>query len=201
MNLDLMRDAKESVCRMADTAVADMDPKFSNLPSVQYELPDGNIVDVGVERFLVPEILCDWTGFDSRQPDFVALGYGFVPGEPICSASSPAVRGLPLLAVDAVRKCDADCHTNLLSNIVVAGGGSSLEGTPDRLRYEIEQHVHSSATTASKVKLLASGNAERAMSCWLGGSILASLGAFHEMWMTKADYEEYGPGIVDKKCP
>jgi len=36
---------------------------------------------------------------------------------------------------------------------------------------------------------------------WIGGSILASLGAFHQMWMSKAEYDEHGSVIVDRKCP
>ena len=60
MTLQLVRDIKESVCRMSDQAVVEGDPKFNNLlPSVPYELPDGTLLDIGSERFLVPEILCD----------------------------------------------------------------------------------------------------------------------------------------------
>ena len=42
---------------------------------------------------------------------------------------------------------------------------------------------------------------ERALCAWLGGSILASLGSFHEMWISRQEYEEYGASIVDRKCP
>jgi len=33
------------------------DPRFSNVPRVPYELPDGTIIHTGIERFRVPEIL------------------------------------------------------------------------------------------------------------------------------------------------
>lgn len=39
------------------------------------------------------------------------------------------------------------------------------------------------------------------VSTWLGGSILGSLGSFHEMWLSKAEYEEGGAQLIDKKCP
>ena len=40
----------------------------------------------------------------------------------------------------------------------------------------------------------------RKYSAWIGGSILSSLSTFEEMWMTVAEYEEYGPAIVHRKC-
>jgi actin-like protein 6A len=35
----------------------------------------------------------------------------------------------------------------------------------------------------------------------LGASILGSLGHFNEMWITKAEYEEHGASIINRKCP
>lgn len=42
---------------------------------------------------------------------------------------------------------------------------------------------------------------ERRYSVWIGGSVLASLGSFQQMWMSKAEYAEYGPGLIHKKAP
>ncbi|GLT71374.1 hypothetical protein SLA2020_434000 [Shorea laevis] len=51
-------------------------------------------------------------------------------------------------------------------------------------------------------KVLASGNAtERRFSVWIGGSILASLGSFQQMWFSKAEYEEHGASYIQRKCP
>ena len=35
---------------------------------------------------------------------------------------------------------------------------------------------------------------------WRGGAGLASLSTFEEMWITKDEYDESGPGIVHRKC-
>lgn len=35
----------------------------------------------------------------------------------------------------------------------------------------------------------------------VGGSILASLGSFQQMWMSKQEYEEHGAGMIHKKAP
>ena len=42
---------------------------------------------------------------------------------------------------------------------------------------------------------------ERRYSVWIGGSILASLGTFQQMWMSKAEYQEYGAGLIHTKAP
>ena len=41
---------------------------------------------------------------------------------------------------------------------------------------------------------------ERKYSVWIGGSILASLSTFQQMWISKAEYDESGPSIVHRKC-
>jgi actin-related protein len=47
----------------------------------------------------------------------------------------------------------------------------------------------------------AAGNQiERKSSSWLGGSILASLGTFNQLWISKKEYEEIGPSIIETKC-
>ena len=42
---------------------------------------------------------------------------------------------------------------------------------------------------------------ERRFGSWIGGSILASLGSFQQMWISKHEYEENGKSQVDRKCP
>lgn len=46
-----------------------------------------------------------------------------------------------------------------------------------------------------------SSSTERRFANWIGGSILASLDSFHQMWISKAEYDEVGVNIVHKKCP
>jgi actin, other eukaryote len=47
-----------------------------------------------------------------------------------------------------------------------------------------------------KIKVIAPP--ERKFSTWIGGSILASLPTFQQIWMTKDEYEEFGPGIINR---
>jgi actin-related protein len=105
---------------------------------------------------------------------------------------------------DAAYRCDRDQQVALLGNVVVGGGGACLGPTeqalPDLIREQVESIIHTH-TPGWRVKVLAPGFQERSVLSWLGGSILASMGTFHDMWITKAEYEEWGSAIVNRKCP
>lgn len=100
------------------------------------------------------------------------------------------------MANAALSAVDVDIRPNLLANIVVTGGSTLLNGFNDRLNHEIQ-----TLYPGARVRLQAPGNTvERKYAAWVGGSILASLGAFHQMWISKKEYEEVGAGIVEKRC-
>ena len=69
-----------------------------------------------------------------------------------------------------------------------------LSGIADRMQKEIA----AMATPTMKTKIIAPP--ERKYSTWIGGSILASLPTFQQMWISKQEYDEYGPSILHKKC-
>ncbi|KAI2640920.1 chromatin remodeling and histone acetyltransferase complexes subunit putative [Xylaria nigripes] len=101
---------------------------------------------------------------------------------------------------DLIKAClsavDVDLRPNLLGNVVVTGGTSLLNGFNDRLNNEL-MAMH----PGMKIKLHAAGlTTERRFGAWIGGSILASLGTFHQMWISRKEYEENGANIVEKRC-
>ena len=67
-------------------------------------------------------------------------------------------------------------------------------GISDRMYKEIT----GLAPSSMKVKIIAPP--ERKYSVWIGGSILASLSTFQQMWISKQEYDESGPSIVHRKC-
>jgi actin-related protein len=67
-------------------------------------------------------------------------------------------------------------------------------GLSDRMQKEIA----ALAPSSMKVKIIAPP--ERKYSVWIGGSILASLSSFQQMWISKQEYDETGPSIVHRKC-
>jgi actin-related protein len=111
---------------------------------------------------------------------------------------------IPHMVCDSAFRCDRDQQASLLGNVVVAGGGACLGPTdqalPDYLREQVEAIIHQH-TPGWRVKVLSPNLQERSICSWLGGSILGSLGTFHEMWITKKEYDEWGSAIVNRKCP
>ncbi|KAL3932943.1 MAG: hypothetical protein SGBAC_010616 [Bacillariaceae sp.] len=108
------------------------------------------------------------------------------------------------MVCDAAFRCDRDQQANVLGNVILSGGGACIGPTdhalPDLLREQMESIIHQH-TPGWRVKVLSPHIPERHIASWLGGSILGSLGGFHEMWITKAEYEEWGSAIVNRKCP
>ncbi len=67
-------------------------------------------------------------------------------------------------------------------------------GISDRMQKEIV----ALAPSSMRVRIIAPP--ERKYSVWIGGSILASLSTFQQMWISKQEYDESGPSIVHRKC-
>ena len=62
----------------------------------------------------------------------------------------------------------------------------------------VSQEITALAPSTMKIKIIAPP--ERKYSVWIGGSILASLSTFQQMWISKQEYDESGPSIVHRKC-
>ena len=74
------------------------------------------------------------------------------------------------------------------------GGSTLYAGIADRMTKELT----ALAPNTMKIKIIAPP--ERKYSVWIGGSILASLATFQQMWISKTEYDESGPSIVHRKC-
>uniref|UniRef100_A0A7N8Y6H5 Actin alpha 1, skeletal muscle n=1 Tax=Mastacembelus armatus TaxID=205130 RepID=A0A7N8Y6H5_9TELE len=93
-----------------------------------------------------------------------------------------------------IMKCDIDIRKDLYANNVLSGGTTMYPGIADRMQKEIT----ALAPSTMKIKIIAPP--ERKYSVWIGGSILASLSTFQQMWISKQEYDEAGPSIVHRKC-
>ena len=91
-------------------------------------------------------------------------------------------------------KCDVDIRKDLYANLVLSGGTTMYPGIADRMQIEIAKL----APPTMKIKVIAPP--ERKYSVWIGGSILASLSTFQQMWISRQEYDELGPFIVHRKC-
>ncbi|KAL5134414.1 Actin-related protein 4 [Glycine soja] len=176
-------DIKECVCRAPDTPYDES--AYSNIPMTSYELPDGQTIEIGADRFKIPDVLFN--------PSLVQS----IPGTESFAEIAPSVRGLPQMVIESINKCDVDIRRELFSSILLAGGTASMQQLKERL----EKDLLEESPQAARVKVLASGNAtERRFSVWIGGSILASLGSFQQMWFSKSEYEEHGASYIQRNC-
>ena len=92
-----------------------------------YELPDGNVVIIGNERFRCPEVLF--------QPNFIGLEQ----------------EGIHKLAYESIMKCDVDIRKDLYTNTVLSGGTTMFPGIDVRLTKEMT----ALAPASIKVKIVA----------------------------------------------
>ncbi len=97
-------------------------------------------------------------------------------------------KDLPGLVHEAMKQSDVDVRKELLGNVVLTGAGSLFRGAAERLQWELAERV----PAAYKVKVIAASPVERRFSAWIGGSILASLGSFQQLWLSKAEFQEMG---------
>ncbi|KAL1958073.1 hypothetical protein VTO42DRAFT_5113 [Malbranchea cinnamomea] len=151
-------------------------------PARPFEFPDGYNQLFGVERFRVVESL-----FDAKAA---------IPDPDSEFPAPTAAQTIPELIKASLNQVDVDIRPHLLGNVVVTGASSLLFGFTERLNTELQTMYPS-----PRIKISAPGNtAERKFGSWIGGSIVASLGTFHQMWISKKEYDEHGPNIVEKRC-
>jgi actin-related protein 4 len=185
----VLTEFKESVVQVwsgpgrltSSTAAGTMNMDYARQqPGRVFEMPDGSNQMWGVERYNVAEGMWDASA---------ALP---VPNEPAPSKGQT----IPEMVKASLGGVDMDIRAHVLQNIVVTGGSTLVQGFTERLHNEL-----SAMYPGVRVKIQAAGlTAERRFGSWIGGSILGSLGTFHQMWVSKKEYEEFGSSVVEKRC-
>ncbi|NWY62827.1 ACL7A protein, partial [Chionis minor] len=101
--------------------------------------------------------------------------------------------GLLQLTLTCLEKCDAEIKKKMVGNILLCGGSTMMEGFAARFKMELDRMCPSD-------NLFTAASPQRKASVWIGGSILASLHSFQELWVHSSEYEEHGPSCIFKKC-
>ncbi|OCF60422.1 actin-2 [Kwoniella dejecticola CBS 10117] len=155
---EVVRTIKEKTCYLAINPAKE--EKDQSGAWEEFRLPDGKVIQLGVERFLAPEILFN--------PELIGQEYP----------------GVHQVIVDSINRTDLDLRKSLFSNIVLSGGSTLCTGFGDRLLNEVKK------LALKDVKLKIYAPPERKYSTWIGGSILAGLSTFKKMWVSADEYKE-----------
>ena len=167
-----------------------------------YTLPDGTRVDLamskpGKDLCRLPELLyTDEVPFVPLDQQDALSAYKIGQSVAQSTLSSLPIHRLAHASLTAVG--DGDARKELCGNILLTGGASLFPNMEARLSYEMSN----TAPSAYKCKVVASRNTvERRYAPWIGGSILTSLGSFQQLWLSRAEYEEYGATLGSDRFP
>lgn len=127
---------------------------------------------------------------DNSQPVGTEKTNGTGSGNAAAKSSSSAKSvGVTDLIQNVLENLDIDLKPQLANNIILTGSTTLIPRLNERLNNEL-----SLLNPSLKIRVHSAGNTiERKYASWIGGSILSSLGTFHQLWVSKAEYEEVGP--------
>ncbi|XP_019256324.1 PREDICTED: actin, cytoskeletal 4-like [Nicotiana attenuata] len=154
--LCLADDIRNKCCYIALDFEEEMEIAKNNSAMIEesYELPSGKILTIASQRFRFPEVL-----FNSSV-SFLRL-------------DSLSIHEM---TYNSIMKSDVNIRRSLFKNIVLAGGLTMIRGFVDRFTKEMT----SLAPNNMKIEVVAP--LERKYSAWNGGSILASLDSFEQVY-------------------
>jgi len=162
---EVVRTIKEKHCYLAANPTKEEQMEIDRTGSDHgaYNLPDGNQIQIKAARFRAPEVLFDPSLIGEEQ------------------------EGVHKVLVNSILKSDMDLRRTLWANIVLSGGTTLMKEFGPRLLFEVRKEA------PKDIKIKINCPQERLYSTWLGGSILASLATFKDMWVSKKTYDEEGP--------
>ncbi|XP_035697278.1 actin-42-like [Branchiostoma floridae] len=166
---EIVNQVKNQLSYVALDYDAEVQRNVTSAEEMTYDLPDGQVLSVGTERFMAPEIVF--------RPELIGKD---------CS-------GLPRGILTSIMQCDVDLRRTYLENVFLSGGTASCSGLLERLSRDLV-----AIAPEDHPVMVHRATPDTQLSAWRGGSVLAALRSFQDSWITQEDFEEYGPSIVHR---
>ncbi|XP_020622589.1 actin-related protein 2-like [Orbicella faveolata] len=144
------------------------------------ELPDGQVIKLGYERFRAPEVLF--------QPGLIGTDKA----------------GVAEILFNTLQAIDIDKRADYYKHIVLCGGGTMFPGFSSRMEREIKQlyceRVFNGDTSKlSNVGIRIVEHEQPQHAVFVGGALQAGIMKDKEgFWMTRQEYEEKGIYVLEK---
>lgn len=132
---EIIKNIKERACFLSNNPVKE---ETSQPEKLAYQLPDGQIIELGSSRYRATELLF--------RPDLIG----------------DESEGIHEILANSIIKSDMDLRKNLYQNIVLSGGSTLFKGFGDRLLNELKKMA------PKDVKIKMASPKERLYSTWIG---------------------------------
>ncbi|UKJ87729.1 actin [Theileria orientalis] len=209
-----VKSLKESIMKVSSV------PLFLNPESLAVattnKLPDGIHFDVTEEESKLRSLTKSKTiltekPFDAKSIDMnkmtpfqlVGLSCEILFNPHILHKYNNNFKGLVPMCEDML-KDNTIYRRDIFGQIVLVGGVVLTTGLQERLLGELMRAAaktpQESFLSGSRFKFIPfHSKAAARHASWIGGSIVSSLGSFHNCWISKAEYMEHGPNIANRK--
>jgi actin-related protein len=197
---DIINDLKSHMCFIPHRPMlaATRDTVIQNLQIPPYELPDGTMISHSDFLCTLPERIFYKSSDRVGKRSFSEMKSSVKIGVPPHMQEydiQPNEDTLTELVFNSLCKCDVDSRKDLIGNLVPTGGGSLIDGITQRLTWDLTENFLPSIKCKPALQM----PMERQHGAWIGGSILSICGSFQQLWISKAEYQEYGNQIISNR--
>ncbi|KAG2375091.1 hypothetical protein C9374_010095 [Naegleria lovaniensis] len=169
--LKTITEIKEKLCYVSQNIAEEQ----YNVGVSEYVLPDRKVIQISHEAYKCPE----------------ALFYPKLAGK-------PSIFGVHEALYHVYDKSDDYVKQILMDNIVLAGGSTMFSGFKQRLVSEFSRVLVEKTGSSKITERSVRAENDRIFGAWIGGSILASLPTFQQLWITRQDYDDHHDAIFSR---
>lgn len=152
----------------------------------------------GINNFNFNPVIDNYI-YVSAQKENVMIGKELFEISENLFTGSNEFEGIGPLIFSAIEKIDPEIRKEVVSNIIITGGGTNIPNFLERLQRELYD-CYGDNTLISRIKFFfCNGKCERRTTSWLGGSIMSITADCKDIIMTREEYLEHGVYLIEKK--